>query len=98
MKENKTNKEVRSKDIIRQAATYSGLTIETVKKCYSGILCAISENVDNDNTVILDNFCKFNPRIVKEHDVIAFGKKVHVDERKKVSFKAYANFNSFYIR
>lgn len=98
MEGNKKSKEVRSKEIIRLAATYSGQTIEAIKKSYDGLLCAISESIDNDRTVILDNFCKFKPRIIKERDVILLGKKYHVDEHKGVSFKAYANINSYYIR
>lgn len=98
MEENKTSNEVKSKEIIRTAATYSGLPVETVKKCYNAILSAISENIDNDKAVTLDTFCKFIPRTIKERDVVLHGKKYHVDEHKGVSFKAYSNINSYYIR
>lgn len=90
---------VRRGDIIKNAADRTGQTQELLSKVLNGFLSAISENVRDGKTVILDNFGKFELRTVKEHVVTLPNKeKMTVPEHKAVKFKAYNKFLLYFMK
>lgn len=96
-----TEKVISSKELLRMAKGRSGLSQEILRESLHALLGAISESMDDGNSVVLDNFGSFNLRTVKEHTVTPPPPNnipVVVPEHQVVRFRPYKNILIYHMK
>lgn len=99
MENKKKSNVVRLNDLLNSAKMRSTLSKEVLKDSLHALLAAITENVNGGKVVVLDDFGKFDSRIVKEHTAMPPSHEpVVVPEHTAVRFKAFKNFLYYHKR
>lgn len=96
-----TEKVISSKELLRMAKGRSGLSQDILRESLHALLGAISESMDDGNSVVLDNFGSFDLRTVKEHTVTPPPPNnipVVVPEHKVVRFRPYKNILIYHMK
>ena len=84
-------------EIIRKAAADAGISIKLEQKAVEAFLCALSDNLQREDEVILPDFGRFVVQQYAEHRIVhpKTGEPMVIPATKRVRFKAFGNISYY---